>query len=153
MTESKTSTLDDRASSLSSVIDPSLSNMGSVSTRIRMARSAESTLLSPCLRANCSSRACMNSEKLRSDAETWTESIRSQYSPPGFSGIRCAACIGPGNPLSSTSMAAIRSRRRRARSVRSSSVSPSPPGWVWMRRRPFSRVADDRNPPRSGMTI
>jgi hypothetical protein len=49
-------------------------------------------------------------------------------------------------------MAAIRSRRSRARSVRSSRVRGSPRRWVWIRRRPRNRPVAARPRPRSGTT-
>ena len=68
----------------------------------------------------------------------------------GAAGTMVAKEIGPGTPASSTWTEATRSRPRRERSPRSSSLSGSALRWVWTQRRPFSRLPPRRYWLRSG---
>ena len=162
MMRSWTTTPADAASSASSAIDSSASASDPVATPTRMVRSRTSARRAVRrLRAISSSSELMSDWKSRSSCDgifgsrkAYSSGVVALSRSPACSGSKCAARTRPGNPDSaSTSIAAMRSRRRSARSVKSSCVSGSPRKCVCTQRSPRNLPEATRTRLKSGSSM
>ena len=94
------------------------------------------------------------------DVETrrrqWGRSARCRAPSPSSPGFRAAdVCASPGSPSSVDAEATMASRRRTARSVRSSRERGAARRrtWVWMQRKPRRRPRPARSRPQSGISM
>jgi len=130
-TVSRTVTLSDRASSASSARESSARFFTSVVTLMRMARS-------PFLSTALACRPPLSSPSMAaiksSTDSLWlagcTGSRKAQFFPSAAPGSRCVEYILSGKPSPATLITERRSRRRKSRSIRSSSLISSPARWV-----------------------
>ena len=159
---SSTTTPADFDSSRNSAIESSASARGPVETLTKIALSApEAWRATRRLRAISLSSASINARKSTSNRDGATGSRNSNcfawpfvLNSAALDGSKCAERTTPGNPVaSSTSIAAIKSNRSNARSVKSSRVSSSPRRCVCTQRSPRKRSPATRTRLKSGISI